>query len=204
VSSPIQQQLITARKNQILDAAATVFADKGFHPTTTKEIAKQAGISEGTIYNYFDSKPALLLGIFERMKATIIEESRPFVTDVLDLRSFLRTFLAQPLVALQKDNFVLFRIVISEMMVNTELRTRYHAQILEPTLMLAETYLGEQMLKRGYSPEGIRLTLRAISGMVMGVMMQYVMGDSLLEAQWEQLPDVLTDLLINGLGDVPR
>ncbi|MFL7790868.1 MAG: helix-turn-helix domain-containing protein, partial [Anaerolineae bacterium] len=50
---PIRQQLIEARRNQILDAAAAVFAEKGFHRTTTKEIASRAGIAEGTIYNYF-------------------------------------------------------------------------------------------------------------------------------------------------------
>src|SRR3982750_3875447 len=95
---PIQQQLIDARKNQILKAAAVVFAQKGFHPTTTKDIAKQAGISEGTIYNYFESKTALLLGIFERMRATVIQESTPLPED-MDLRSLIRAFIVHPLMA---------------------------------------------------------------------------------------------------------
>ena len=56
---PIREQLIEARRNQILDAAAAVFAEKGFHRATTKEIAKTAGVSEGTIYNYFASKADL-------------------------------------------------------------------------------------------------------------------------------------------------
>lgn len=199
MTDPIQQQLIAARKNQILDAAAAVFAEKGFHPTTTKDIAKQAGIAEGTIYNYFDSKPALLMGIFERMKATIIQEKMPPAPDELDFRTFLHTFLSQPLMALQQDNFALFRIVVSEMMVNAEIRTLYHQQILEPTLLLAEGYLSKQMIKRGHSPASVSLTLRAISGMVMGLMMENIMGDTVLETQWEQLPDVLTDLLLHGL-----
>ena len=45
-----------------------MFAQKGFHPTTTKDIAKEAGIAEGTIYNYFESKTALLIGIFDLMR----------------------------------------------------------------------------------------------------------------------------------------
>ena len=200
--NPIQQQLTNARKNQILDAAAVVFAEKGFHPATTKDIAKQAGISEGTIYNYFTTKPALLLGIFDRMKATIIAENMPPVPEELDLRTFLRVSLYHPLMALKQDNFALFRIVVSEMMVNEELRTLYYQQILEPTLTLAETYLGNQMAKRGYNPLSVRLTLRAISGMVLGLMMEYIMGDSTLEDQWESLPDFLADLLLKGLeGD---
>jgi len=48
----------------ILDAAITVFAEKGFHKTTTTEIAKQAGVAVGTIYNYFASKDEVLERIF--------------------------------------------------------------------------------------------------------------------------------------------
>jgi len=51
----VQELHIAARRNQILEAAASVFAAKGFHPTTIKDIAKEAGIADGTIYNYFES-----------------------------------------------------------------------------------------------------------------------------------------------------
>src|SRR5436189_166154 len=135
----IQQQLIEARRNQILDAAAKVFAEKGFHPTTTKDIARQAGISEGTIYNYFQNKMALLFGILDRMKATAVQDANLSTLSELDFRSFMKAYLRHPLMALKADNFELFRVVMSEMMVNEELRTLYHQQILEPTLTLAET-----------------------------------------------------------------
>lgn len=199
MTDPIQQQLIAARRNQILDAAAVVFAEKGFHPATTKDIARQAGIAEGTIYNYFESKTSLLLGIFEQMKAIIIAENMPPAPDELDFRSFIRTFLQQPLAQLKQDNFALFRIVLSEMMVNEELRRLYYQQILEPTLALAEVYLGEQVKQRGLNPASVSLTVRAISGMVLGLMLEYIMGDVTLESQWEQLPDLLTNLLMHGL-----
>ena len=49
-------QMIEARRTQILMGAAQVFAKKGFHKATTKEIAQAAGVAEGTIYNYFKNK----------------------------------------------------------------------------------------------------------------------------------------------------
>jgi len=47
--------------NEILQAAARVFARRGFDGATIREIAEEADIAEGTIYNYFESKEDLLV-----------------------------------------------------------------------------------------------------------------------------------------------
>ena len=47
------------RRGQILDAALTVFSQKGYHATNVSDVAAQAGVSQGTIYWYFDSKEEL-------------------------------------------------------------------------------------------------------------------------------------------------
>jgi len=49
----------------IIEAGETLFADKGFHKVTMREIAKAAGVGVGTIYEYFPDKEALLLAIPE-------------------------------------------------------------------------------------------------------------------------------------------
>jgi AcrR family transcriptional regulator len=202
MSDPIQQQLIAARKNQILDAAAIVFAEKGFHPTTIRDIAKQAGIADGTIYNYFSSKPALLLGIFDRMREAIIQENVLPAPDQIDFPSFIRTFAFQPLMVLKQHNFALFRIIVSEMMVNEELRNLYFQQILKPTLELGEAFLLQHTAKHGMSPLKASLTIRVISSMIFGVILERIMGDPMLTEQWDQLPDVITDLVLNGLKEL--
>jgi AcrR family transcriptional regulator len=203
MSDPIQQQLIAARKNQILDAAAAVFAEKGFHPTTTKDIAKRAGIAEGTIYNYFESKTALLLGIFERMRATIIHENMPPPPDDLDLRTFIQAVMVPPLAALQHDNFALFRIVVSEMLVSEEMQRLFYEQVWKPTLALAEAYFEKQGTQHGLQPDEARLVIRGISGMVLGLMLEYIMGDPDVIAGWDRLPDLLADLVMSGLKGKP-
>ena len=137
----IQTQLIAARRNQILDAAAGVFAEKGFHPTTIRDIAQAAGIADGTIYNYFENKTALLIGILDRMRASIQQDADFSDVNPADVRRFMRAYLWQPLLALKANNFELFRVVMSEIMVNHELRERYYQQILEPMLIGAEILL---------------------------------------------------------------
>lgn len=201
MTDQIQQQLITARKNQILDSAAIVFAKKGFHPATIRDIAQHAGIADGTIYNYFDNKTALLMGIFERMRASVIERQPPLPAGDIDLRAFIKTFLAHPMTALKEDDFALFRIVISEMMVNPELSMLYFEKILEPTLQMAKPIFQELVASRGSSLKGedIDLTIRVISGLMMGMMLGYIIGDDILRERWDDLPDFLADLILNSL-----
>ncbi len=58
-----QQKRTEARKEQILNAAEKVFAEKGFHQATVSEVAKEAGLSDATIYEYFSTKEELLFSI---------------------------------------------------------------------------------------------------------------------------------------------
>ena len=61
----------------ILEAAAQVFSRNGYAATTTDHIAHRAGVSIGSLYQYFPNKDAILLGLVERH----IEESQAFVAE---------------------------------------------------------------------------------------------------------------------------
>ncbi len=200
MKDPAQEQFELARRNHILDAAASLFAQQGYHTTTIKDIAKAAGVADGTIYNYFRNKPALLLAIFDRMRALVEPDAQQLPTLIEgDLPTFLRAFLQLPLAALRQHDFQLFKVVISEMMVNEELRQLYYGQILEPTLAFAELYITQWAQQHAVAPRDIPLTVRSISSLMMGLMIQHIMGDATLRERWDELPDFLTGLLLNGL-----
>lgn len=80
-----------ARRRSILQAAVDVFAQQGFTAARTRDIAAHAGIAEGTIYLYFDSKDELLLtafretvGEFSASIGRLLEDPRPFVERLTD------------------------------------------------------------------------------------------------------------------------
>ena len=92
---PIQELVMTARRKQILDAATQVFAEKGFHRATIKEIARVAGIADGTIYTYFASKTEVLLGILNRLNESTEREQQLMPESEQDMRSFFTSYLRQ-------------------------------------------------------------------------------------------------------------
>ncbi|MBN1316045.1 MAG: TetR/AcrR family transcriptional regulator [Anaerolineales bacterium] len=64
-SQTYRQSQAIARQQQILETAIQLFAKNGFDGTSTKEIAHQAGISEGLIFHYFPTKADLLTAVLE-------------------------------------------------------------------------------------------------------------------------------------------
>jgi AcrR family transcriptional regulator len=62
-------ELVSRRRRQIVDAAVSLFIRKGFHKTTTREIAKAAGLSIGSLYEYVSSKEDILYLVCEAIHA---------------------------------------------------------------------------------------------------------------------------------------
>jgi AcrR family transcriptional regulator len=195
---PIQALLVSARKTQILDAAAKVFAEKGFHRATIKDIARTAGIADGTIYTYFANKTAVLVGLLNRLNETE-QRAMHFEQGALqDTRSFMVAYLRQRLNFIF-DNAEMMRAVLPEMLVNAELREIYLQQIIEPTMALGERYY-QSMIERGQ----IRnidppLTVRAIAGIVLGLLIFSLLGDTQISERKDELPEVLTALIFDGI-----
>jgi AcrR family transcriptional regulator len=76
------------RRERILEAAERCFARTGFHRTTMQDICKEAGISAGALYIYFDSKESLIEGITEANR-TEFQNRFEAVADAPDLMAAL-------------------------------------------------------------------------------------------------------------------
>ena len=200
---PIREQLIEARRNQILDAAAAVFAEKGFHRATTKEIARAAGVSEGTIYNYFASKADLLIGIMTRLAE--LEHLDEELADALqsDVRDFFIAVFRQRMgLVRQKDETI--QAIMPEIMVNPALRERFYQQFVQPTTMLFEQYIQTRVELGHIRPLNVPLAVRAVQGMFVGLLVLRILGDEQLLSGWDELPEVVVTLIFDGLSPRDR
>jgi AcrR family transcriptional regulator len=86
-----RQQLRQERRRQILNAALVVFGQKGFNAANVSDVAAQAGVSQGTIYWYFESKDELLtqalLAFFEDFGQGVVEALEQCPTAASKLRA---------------------------------------------------------------------------------------------------------------------
>ena len=80
------------KRTLITDAAVEVFAEKGFHQARISDIAKRAGVADGTIYLYFKNKDDLLLSVFEEKMDFMLEGLGAALSDVDDPEEQVRLF----------------------------------------------------------------------------------------------------------------
>lgn len=196
---PIQEMLVAARRTQILDAATTVFAEKGFHRATIKDIARVAGIADGTVYTYFASKTDVLLAILDRLNETTEREQQLAPVSEQDMKLFFQSYLRQRM-SLLWPNAEVFRVVLPEMLVNSELRDLYYQQVLAPTFTVAERFFQAQSEQGEVRKMDMPLTVRAIASTIFGLLMLQLLGDQEIAQRWEELPEILTTLLFDGFS----
>ena len=86
------------RLQTLLSAAAKTFAERGFHATSVRDLARTSGMSLAGIYHYVDSKVELLFLIQDRCFAQVIAEARAAVEAEADPRSRLVAFIRHHIV----------------------------------------------------------------------------------------------------------
>jgi AcrR family transcriptional regulator len=198
-SDPIREQLLEARRNQILDAAAVVFAEKGFHQATTKQIAKAAGVSEGTIYNYFDNKFNLLIGLMSRLAE--IDHLPDEMSDALhgDVRDFFVAAFRHRLGRIESGEGLL-QALLPQVFINPELRDQFHREYVLPIAVLLEQYVQTQVDLGRIRSLDVPLTVRALQAMFVGLLVLRVLGDEAVRVGWDQVPELLATIVFDGLS----
>src|SRR5262249_27242122 len=89
--------------------------------------------------------------------------------------------------------------VLPELLVNEELRELYYQQILAPTFTVAEHAFQAPSATGQIRSIDVPLTVRTIAGMIFGLLTLQLLGDEVIAERWNELPEVLTTLVFDGL-----
>jgi TetR/AcrR family fatty acid metabolism transcriptional regulator len=151
------------KRERIIAAAGRFFGEKGYHNTTTAEIADAAGVAAGTIYIYFKSKEELLVAVFEEFLGVHMERLREGVARQPSPEAKVRTLLSLGL-ELMEENPDSARIFLSQLRQSTEMikmvakrSSRAYKDIIEDVL--------EEGIRKGVCR---KMNVRATASMLFG------------------------------------
>lgn len=106
------RERLERRERDILRAATELFATSGFHSTSTRRIAAQAGVSEGTVFHYFGSKYELMLAILDRFYTQELCTGAERILDtVMDTRERLQELAIHHVRSLAADHALMMRLL---------------------------------------------------------------------------------------------
>jgi len=199
-------KVVEDRSEQIIDAALRVFARKGFTKATNKDIAREAGITPGLIYYYFESKEALFRALVESRSPLRLLSSLPDQVLDMPVEPFMRFLLRQILAFVEGDQFVgLLRVMLPEIMHSDNL---YLSQTMTGTfgrmIEIVSAYFAAKAQSGELRSLDAALTAQVLIGSMMGfVLRRQVMRDPLaLALTHEQISDAVVETLLQGI--LPR
>lgn len=195
------------RADRIIAAAAELFARKGYQRATTKEIAATAGLAEGTIFNYFPTKRALLLATMAHLVTGTLPQL--FAQPASDERQLVR--------AVIRDRFELFEriqplmpVLLQELAIDEELRRQWVGQVVVPMIDQVAAASQQRMASSDFRAHSPRVVLPATAGAVI----MTLLANELLRpfdlpslgppVDRGQLIDQLVDFILYGLSGRPR
>jgi AcrR family transcriptional regulator len=191
------------RQARILDAAAVVFANKGYHQAKIRDIAELADVADGTIYNYYANKRELFLAMTHHVVADSAmdvlsefqaESDRSFLTAVFDERfHFLE----------RNSDFI--RAMLAEVWTDEEFRRQYLEKVIAPLLVLIETNLQARIDAGTMRPVNTAVAIRAMVGsfLIFLLLSQPGHGGLNVDIGRDELVGALVDFFLHGLAACP-
>ena len=190
------------RREQILDAAMRVFAEKGYSRATNRDVAREAGITTGLIYYYFENKEALLQAVLEeRSPAQVIAQ---IPTEMLELppEIFLPIMIQRVLGIVENERFTgTVRVVVPEMLHHPEIAELVN-RFLQRVLTFIVTYLRTQV-EKGHLRADLNIDMAThalIGSLVTLVVRRNILRDpQVLQYTQEELAQMVVNTVLRGI-----
>ncbi|HHX38561.1 MAG TPA: TetR/AcrR family transcriptional regulator [Armatimonadetes bacterium] len=193
------------RRERILEAALELFAEQGYAASTTRELARRAGITEPVIYLHFESKEAVLREVFQRhsflphlRQFAALEGQAPLRDQLLKLGTRWRHFI--------RERHHLVTLVFREIHRVPEM-DRVFRETLRAGLPLAAEAIRTHSDMTGYRSERLEAAIRLFLSSLLQLFL--LEGPALFEedSRIDALMEESVDLLVDGLrippGDTP-
>jgi TetR/AcrR family transcriptional regulator, fatty acid metabolism regulator protein len=185
------------KREAILRAAITVFAHNGYFNSKVADIAREAGVADGTVYLYFKSKEDILHSIFDRSVDDAIAEVRRKVESIADPREKLRQIALLHLERLgaDRDLAVVFQV---ELRGSTKFMEEFSAAGFAEYLALIRSTFEEGQRAGVFRAE---LNAKVVAKILFGALDEMATNWILSKRRYKLAPmaDQVLDIFLNGV-----
>src|SRR4030042_7100707 len=162
----------------ILDAALRTFVKRGYPKTKGPEIASEAGVAEGTLYNYFPSKEDLLLALFDEKWGGIVEEIKKKIGRLDDPNKKLKAIFSL-VIRMFKGDRQLAELFMVDVKQSSIFLNNYTINRIIEFLALIEEILEEGKRKGIYRKDlDTRVAKMIVFGAAQGILLSWVLSES--------------------------
>jgi len=207
----IDSDNLSEKEKLILNAACKIFSEKGFSAATTNEIAKAAGIAEGTIFRYFRTKKDILRGLFVQIANLIVDKIvLPSLEKILldktkkNAREVIREIVSDR-IKLVDDHFSMLKVVMSEVLLHEDIRALFIDKIINRLLPLFQDFYLRKVEEGAFRSIKSHVVLRAFIGnIVILIVQKNVFGDKLPIDDLDEEIEALIDILLFGISNTAK
>jgi len=194
----------TDRRAEILAAAGRVFARKGFERSTTAEIAREAGVAEGTIFRYFPTKKDLLLNLV----VSLVMETLPLLLERIEGKSpedALKDALRDRLDVIKKSA-PLLKVFLAEALFREDLRDKFIREMILRATAQAEAFYRHQQEQGRLRPLNPQIAVRCLVGMlgIFVIWKEFLGGDRYVRFDEEEVLETITTIFLDGVRNRGR
>lgn len=185
------------KREAIMRAAITVFAHNGYFNSKVADIAREAGVADGTVYLYFKSKEDILHSIFDRSVDEALAAARKQIELITDPREKLRRIALLHLERLgaDRDLAVVFQV---ELRGSTKFMEEFSAAGFAEYLTLIRTTFEEGQQTGVFRSD---LNANVVAKIVFGALDEMATNWILSKRRYKLAPmaDQVVDILLNGV-----
>jgi AcrR family transcriptional regulator len=190
------------RKAKIIRAAASLFAEKGFSGTKTREVAVRAGVSEGLIFKHFPSKEDLYAAILaeESPVPGLLSRVRKLAEQQKDVEVF--SVIAQTVVGGAPDSH-LMRLILFSALENHELSDMFFQNHIRGFYDFLAGYIQQRIDEGAFHPVPPLIAARSFMGMLIYHRLLTVLFHAQLPHTAEDISRTFVNIMMNGLKVSP-
>jgi AcrR family transcriptional regulator len=186
-------------RSRILQAAQRLFARRGFDGTTTRDLAQEAGVAEGTLFRHFENKKAILIEVATQGWIEILTD---LLTELSEMGSYkaIAQVMRKRMLNLH-HNADLFRVCFMEAQFHPDLRDRIQSEVIAKMTDVAEAFFQTAMDQGIYRPMNPRIVAQVFLGMftVAGFSCSTVISEDASPHEMQEMAEGIADIFLNGV-----